>query len=137
MGVRKIFTLMAVVAAFFAAASPSEAGTHQFTLFEAPRELLTTDDALRQQTLDEIQGMGVKWLRVVVIWRKVDSNGWEAYDRAINESRARGLNLLVTISGPVPKWASGNGRSYTYKPSPSKFQRFVTDVGNRYREQVG
>src|SRR3954468_18537276 len=117
MGLRKIFTLMAVAAAFLAAAAPSEAGTHQFTLLEAPRELLSTDDALRQQTLDEIQGMGVKWLRVVILWRSVapssgsstppavfDEAGqggylWAPYDRAINEARARGLNLIVTISG--------------------------------------
>src|SRR5437764_65162 len=136
MGIRKIFTLMAVAAAFLAAAGPSEAGTHQFTLFEAPRELLSTDDSLRQQTLDEIQGMGVKWLRVVVIWRKVDESGWGPYDSAINEARARGLNLLVTLSGPIPKSASGNGKSYTYKPSPSKFQAFATEAGARYRDQV-
>src|SRR3954454_10454092 len=137
MGVRKIFTLMAIAAAFLAAASSSDAKTNQFTLFEAPRELLSTDGALRSQTLDEVQGMGVKWLRVVVIWRNVDANGWGAYDNAINEARARGLNLLVTISGPVPKWASGNGKSYTYKPSATKFEQFVTEVGNRYRDQVG
>jgi hypothetical protein len=80
--------------------------------------------------------MGVKWLRVVIIWQKVDSQGWAQYDNAINEARARGMSVLVTISGPVPKWASGNGKSNTYKPSPSKFQKFVTDVGNRYRDQV-
>src|SRR3954451_16486470 len=124
MGVRKIFTVMAIAAAFLAAASSSEAKTNQFTLFEAPRELLSSDDSLRAQTFDEVQGMGIKWLRVVIIWRNVDANGWGAYDRAINEAHPRGLSLLVTISGPVPKWASGNGRSYTYKPSASKFQQF-------------
>src|SRR4051812_10207022 len=115
MGVRKFFTLIGVAAAFLAAAAPSQAGTHQFTLFEAPRELLTTDDALRQQTLDEIQGMGVKWLRVTIVWRKVDEGGWGPYDAAISEARARGMSVLVTLTGPVPKSASGNGKSYTYK----------------------
>ncbi|MEA2493598.1 MAG: hypothetical protein QOJ29_1509 [Thermoleophilaceae bacterium] len=136
MGASKLVALIVVAAAFLAAASSSEAKTNQFTLFEAPRELLSSDDALRAQTLDEIQGMGVTHLRVVIIWRKADADGWTAYDRAINEAHARGLKLLVTISGPVPKWASANGKSYTYKPSPSKFQDFVTAVGNRYRDQV-
>src|SRR3954454_11357936 len=98
-----------------AAASPSQAKTSQFTLFEAPRELLSSDDALRAKTLDEIQGMGVKWLRVVVLWRSVapdsaaatppagfdesgqDGYNWGAYDRVVSEARARGLNLLVTV----------------------------------------
>src|SRR3954453_14682097 len=136
MGVRKFLSLIGVAAAFLAAASPSQASTHQFTLFEAPRELLSSDDALRARTLDEIEGMGVKWLRVSVVWKKQDESGWGPYDAAINEARARGLNLLVTLTGPVPKWASGNGKSNTYKPSPSKFQAFVQDAGTRYRDQV-
>ncbi|MEA2425586.1 MAG: hypothetical protein QOH13_1996, partial [Thermoleophilaceae bacterium] len=118
--------LGAVVALACAAAAPAQANTTQFTLFEAPRELLSSDDSLRAQTLDEIQGLGVKWLRVVLYWRSVapdagastppagfDESGqagydWTTYDRVINEARARGLNLLVTISGPVPRWATAS-----------------------------
>jgi hypothetical protein len=154
MGVRKLSALVAVAAAFLAAASSSQASTNQVTFFEAPRELLSNNDALRQQTLDEIQGLGVKWLRVVLYWRSVapspnsstspagfDGAGqagydWGRYDSVLSEARARGLKLLVTISGPVPKWASGNHKSYVYKPNASRFQRFVTAVGNRYRDQV-
>ncbi len=137
MGVRKLFTLLGVAAAFLAAASSSQASTNQFTLFEAPRELLSSDDALRAQTFDQLQAMGVKWVRVVVIWKTVDANGWGAYDREIADARARGMKLLVTLSGPIPKSASGNGKSYTYKPSPSKFQAFVVEAGTRWRDQVG
>jgi hypothetical protein len=136
MGVRKLFGIVVMAAAFFAAASSSQASTRQFTLFEAPRELLSSDDALRARTFDEIQGMGVKWLRVTVIWRTVDTSGWGVYDREISEARAHGMNLLVTLSGPIPKWASGNHSSYTYKPSARAFQQFVTDAGNRWRDQV-
>jgi hypothetical protein len=155
MGVRKLFMTIALAAATFAAASsPASARTSQSTLFEAPRELLSSDDALRTQTLDEIQGMGVRWLRVTLLWRSVapssgestppagfddagqDGYLWAPYDRVINEATARGMKVLVTISGPIPKWASANHRSYTYKPSVTRFQKFVTAVGNRYRDQV-
>jgi hypothetical protein len=155
MGVRKLLVLIGTAAAFIAAVvSPAQANTSQFTLFEAPRELLSSDDALRTQTLDELQGMGVKYLRVVVLWRSVapssgsstppagfddagqDGYLWGPYDRVINEASARGMQPLVTISGPIPKWASANHRSYTYKPSVTRFQKFVTAVGNRYRDQV-
>src|SRR3954454_19239496 len=154
MGIRKLLTSIGIAAAFLAAASSSQAKTNQFTLFEAPRELQSSDDALRAQTFDQIQGMGVKWLRVVILWRSVapssgsstppagfdgagqDGYLWAPYDREIDEARARGINVLVTISGPIPKWASGNHKSYTYKPNAARFQRFVTAVGNRYRDQV-
>jgi hypothetical protein len=154
MGVRKLLVLIGTAAAFFAAAAPSQAKTSQFTLFEAPRELLSPDDALRSRTLDEIQGMGVNYLRVVILWRSIapssgsstppagfddagqDGYLWAPYDRVINEARARGMNVLITLSGPIPKWASKNHKSYTYKPSVTRFQKFVTAVGNRYRDQV-
>jgi hypothetical protein len=143
-----------VVALTCAAAAPAQAKTNQFTLFEAPRELLSSDDALRAQTLDEIQGLGVNWLRVVLYWRSVapdaqsatvpsfDESGqagynWSTYDRVISEARARGMNLLVTISGPVPRWATASRKDQVTKPSATRFQRFVTAVGNRYRDQVG
>src|SRR3954451_13705583 len=154
MGVQKLLVVIAMAAAFLAAASSSEAKTSQFTLFEAPRELLSSDDALRQKTLDEIQSMGVNDLRIVILWRSVapssgsstppagfDSAGqdgylWAPYDRVINEAHARGMKVLVTLSGPIPKWASANHKSYTYKPNVTRFQKFVTAVGNRYRDQV-
>ena len=152
MGLRKLLGLTVALCLF--AAAPAHAKTSQFTLFEAPRELLSSDDALRTQTLDEIQGFGVKWLRVVVLWRSVapssgsstppagwddagqDGYLWAPYDRVVNEAAARGMKVLVTVSGPVPKWASANGRSYTYKPNPRRFQRFVTAVGKRYGHLV-
>jgi hypothetical protein len=44
----------------------ARARTSQFTMFEAPRELLADDTGLRNQTFDEIQGFGVHWLRIVL-----------------------------------------------------------------------
>jgi hypothetical protein len=146
--------LGAVVALTCAAAAPAQAKTNQFTLFEAPRELLSSDDALREQTLGEIQGLGVNWLRVVLYWRSVapnagsasvpkfneagqDGYNWSTYDRVISEARAHGMKLLVTISGPVPRWATAARKDQVTKPSATRFQRFVTAVGNRYRDQVG
>jgi hypothetical protein len=148
--------LCLTAAAIFAAAAfaaPAQAGTGQFTLFEAPRELQSHDDALRARTLDELQGLGVKWLRVVVYWRSVapesgsatapafdqagqDGYHWTVYDRLIGEARARGLKVFVTVSGPVPKWATSTRRDYVTKPSVAGFQKFVTAVGNRYGPQV-
>src|SRR3954452_25106396 len=101
MGVRKLLAMTGAAAAFFAAAPSSQANTSQFTLFEAPRELLSSDDALRAQTLDEIEGLGVRNLRVVILWRSVapgsgnstppagfddagqDGYLWGPYDRAM------------------------------------------------------
>jgi hypothetical protein len=150
---RHIGWLAAAIFAAAAFAGPAQASTGQFTLFEAPRELQSSDDALRSQTLDELQGLGVKWLRVVLYWRSVapqsgssvapafdeagqDGYHWSVYDRVISEARARGLKVMVTVSGPVPRWATSTHRDYVTKPDAARFQKFVTAVGNRYGSQV-
>jgi hypothetical protein len=137
------------------AAAPARASTAQLGLFEAPHELLSDDDALRARTLDEIQGFGVQWVRTVLYWRSVAPSpssaampafdetdpaaypGFGRYDRLIDEVRARGMKLLVTISGPVPKWATSTKKDYVTKPSVTHWERFVTAVARRYGSLVG
>jgi hypothetical protein len=146
--------LTAALAVLLALPSGASANTSQFTLFEAPRELLSDDAALRAQTFDEIQGFGVHWVRIVLYWHSVapqpdsatvpafderDPNaypGFGRYDRAISEARARGIRVLLTVSGPVPKWATRDHRDTVTRPSPTRFERFMTAVGKRYRDQI-
>jgi hypothetical protein len=148
--------LLLIVAVIAALALPgaAQANTSQFTMFEAPRELLSDDAALRAQTFDEIQGFGVHWVRVVMYWHSVapdpdsatarafddtDPNaypGFARYDRAISEARARGMRVLLTVSGPVPKWATRDHTDTVTRPSPDRFERFMTAVGRRYRDQI-
>lgn len=142
------------LAAALVLAAPAAGSTGQFTLFEAPRELTSGDAALRAATFDELGGLGVGWLRTVLYWRDVAPQAgsstppsfdesdpgagydWTRYDRLFGEARARGFNVLVTVSGPVPKWATASRRSYVNSPSPTRFRRFMTAVGRRYGGQV-
>ena len=132
----------------------ASARTSQFTMFEAPRELLSDDAGLRNQTFDEIQGFGVHWLRIVLYWQAVapdpssasvpsfderDPNaypGFARYDRAIDGARARGIRVLLTVSGPVPKWATSERKDNVTRPSPTRYERFMTAVGRRYRDRI-
>ena len=132
-----------------ATASPS-----QFTIFEAPRELTSGDGALRAATFDEIQGFGVDHIRLVMYWNSVApapdaaatpagdlsdpaaGYAWDTYDRAIREAQQRGIDVIVTLSGPVPRWATARHHGHTYKPSRTKFQQFVTAAARRYGDAV-
>ncbi|MFL5896377.1 MAG: hypothetical protein ACJ76Z_14850 [Thermoleophilaceae bacterium] len=143
-------TLLLVALALLVPAASAHASTSQTSLFEAPRELLSNDDALRARTLDEIDGFGVRWIRLIVFWKRVaphadsaqmpafdetDPNaypGFGPYDRLISEAQARGINVLLTLSGPVPKWATAAKKDYLTKPSVTHWQRFVTAAGRRY-----
>jgi Cellulase (glycosyl hydrolase family 5) len=146
--------VLAALAAVLALPAGAAGRSSQFTIFEAPRELLSDDAALRTLTFDEIQGFGVHWVRLVLYWQSVapdsssasvpafderDPNaypGFGRYDRAIAEARARGIRVLLTVSGPVPKWATRDRRDNVTRPSPTRFQRFMTAVGRRYHDQI-
>ena len=147
---RQLSCSLAVVAALLAlGATPASARPTAVTIFEAPRELRSADGRLRGATLDEIRALGAGWLRVVLYWNDVapqpdseavpsfDERGqrgyrWSVYDRMLLEADARGLKLLVTISGPVPLWATRARRDHVTRPSARRFGRFAEAVGRRY-----
>jgi hypothetical protein len=151
--VRAILPCLALLAALLLPAAAS-ARESQFTMFEAPTELLSGDAGLRARTIDEIQGFGVRWLRVVLYWHGVapvpddpgvprfdetDPDaypGFARYDRLVREARARGMRILLTVSGPVPRWATRDRDDTVTRPSATRFGRFMTAVIRRYGDDV-
>src|SRR3954464_3048751 len=144
--------LLILVAVCLPAAA--EAREAQSTMFEAPTELLSEDAALRARTFDEIQAFGVRRLRVVLYWHSVapvaddpgvprfdetDPNaypGFARYDRLVAEARARGMRILLTVSGPVPRWATRARDDTVTRPSATRFGRFMRAVIRRYGDAV-
>ena len=53
----------------------------------------------------------------------------------IDGIKARGWNLLLTVSGPVPQWATNGARDTLTRPSPAEFQKFVHAVGTPLRHE--
>jgi len=146
--------LVAAALASLILPSTASAKRSQFTLFQATRELRSADPAVRSQALDEIQALGVRWLRVNLYWQDVapapgaatvpdfDETdpaaypGWALYDRILAGARERGLRVLVSVTGPVPRWATRSRKDRVTRPSPKRFERFVTAAGRRYGAQV-
>jgi hypothetical protein len=141
--------------AALAAPAPAQASSSQYTIFEAPRELSSDDAELRLTTLNEIQNLGAKWVRVVLYWKNVapaaeatspparfdpsdpgSGYDWERYDRSIRAAHERGLKVLVTLSGPVPTWATSRKSGHTYKPNPVEFGKFASAAARRYAPVV-
>jgi len=144
-------TLLLVLLAGLALAAPASASRSQVTSFEAPRELL--DPGTRPAALDEIASLGVKSLRVVLLWKRVapsaDSStkpdfdttdpagyAWGEYDALLDDAKARGMDVLLTVSGPVPRWATEDKKDFVTRPKPAEFAQFMTAVGRRYGTRV-
>jgi Cellulase (glycosyl hydrolase family 5) len=147
-------TVLLAILALAALPAAGHASARQTTLFEAPNELLF--DQTRSSTLDEIQGFGVSNVRQIVYWQKFapepnakkrpnfdasDSNAypagtWNQLDNLVNDATARGVHVQLTLSGPVPKWATKAKRDHVTRPSTKEFARWVKAVGSRYGDKV-
>jgi hypothetical protein len=132
-------------------AGPAAAKPSMSVTFEAPRDLL--DPATRDSALAELTSLGVRSLRVVLYWHDVapapdsatrpavdetdpSNYEWSRYDAVIDAAQARGWPVLLTVSGPVPRWATKAKRDTVTRPSPTRFQQFMTAIGRHYGGRV-
>lgn len=111
------------------------------------------EDATRDATLDRLADLGVRALRVQLIWARIapdpsspnrpafdatDPNAydWNGYGRLIDAAHARGWRVMVTFSSPVPRWATEARRDQVTRPKPTEFQAFATAAGRRFGTAV-
>ena len=145
-----ILTLLGLLAV--PAAAP--ASPRQVMSFEAPSELL--DYSRVDVTMREIRSFGVTNVRQLVYWQSfaprprskkkpninlADPNAypagtWARLDALMNSAKAQGVNVMLTPTGPVPKWATAKKKDFLTRPSPKLFGQFVTALARRYGAQV-
>ena len=148
---RRLSLLITVlVVALLAPAGSAVASHGQVTSFEAPRDLL--DPASREGAFNDIASFGVHSLRLVMYWRDVapaassrvkpkfdatdpSAYDWSRYQPVLDEAKARGWNVLLTLSGPVPRWATNGARDTVTRPSPNEFRMFVEAVAQALRRR--
>lgn len=148
---RRFLSLPLLLVLLLALAAPAHASRDQMLTFEAPRDLL--DPATRDGALAEMDSLGVKAIRQVMYWHDVApaadaaakpdfdttdpaSYDFSRYDAVVDAARARGWKVLLTVSGPVPKWATDKRRDTVTNPDPSEFAQFMTAVGRHFGDRV-
>jgi hypothetical protein len=147
----RILASAATVAAICAAAAPAMA---------RPLELGVQDDPLVVRLPTAFAGFGadrllalprvdaaldalaVDTVRINVPWAQVagarpgDRLHLALYEDAIDRVRARGRRVQVTLSGPAPRWATGNRRVGAHSPSARRYAEFASEVATRLRGRV-
>src|SRR4051812_1601323 len=149
---RPIITLMLAFLLTALLASPALASSSEMVTFEGSRDLL--EDATWQSTLDEIDALGARGLRVILYWNDVAPSpnsanrpsfdatdpaaypGFGKYDRLLEAAHAKGMKVVLTLSGPVPKWATAARKDNLTRPRASEFEKFAAAVGKRYENLV-
>jgi hypothetical protein len=143
-------TATIALAASLVAVPAASASRSQTTLFDLGGGALDVSKEGRAASLDELKSFGVDTVRVIVAWRQLapqpdsatkpsfdaaDPNAypqqWDALDDLVRGVKARGMNVLLTPSGPTPDWASA-GHDGVTNPSAFDFQQFVQALGTRY-----
>ena len=132
-------------------ATPALAANGEPVFFEAPNALLTP--ATRAKTITQLQSLGVHALRVIIFWRDVapDPNSkrrpnfnqanpaaydWGAYDPLLAAAAALHWKILLTVSGPVPRWSTPHGEDIYSDPSAAEFGKFMEAVGRHFGKRV-
>jgi Cellulase (glycosyl hydrolase family 5) len=149
MRIRLIVISLLCLLAFPAA---SQASPRQVMSFEAPSELL--DYSRVDVTLDEIKAFGVTQIRQLVYWqtfaprpqskKKPHVNlsnpnsytSWGPLDTLMASAKAKGIKVMLTPTGPVPKWATAKKKDNLTRPSAKLFGQFVKALATRYGSQV-
>jgi hypothetical protein len=155
---RRARQVLAVAAACAALpATPALAAPDQLSLIEDEKLMLESGPAVQAQALDEAKALGADVVRANVIWARFAPsptstrkpkgfNGKDAaaypagtfdiLDAFVAGAQARGMQVLLTPTGPIPAWASRCGGSLknrrVCKPDPQLFGAFVRALGARY-----
>jgi hypothetical protein len=120
--------------------------------FEGSTDLLNA--ASRPHAIAQLQSLGVSALRVELSWYDVApgqqsatkpafdatspaSYSWGEYDALINAAQRLHWKVLLTVTSPVPRWATSNkAKPYVTSPGDQAFEQFMTAVGRHYGSSV-
>jgi hypothetical protein len=148
---------LAAAAALVLPASALAAADAELSVMD-DQALLGRSQAQIEQTLGRMQSLGATRLRVSAFWSDIAPSplalskpqGFDAsdpydpryrfadLDRVVGSAAARHIHVLISLSSPIPYWASSKPalRNRVWDPNPAEFARFSRAVAARYATVV-
>jgi hypothetical protein len=160
--VRSLLAVLSLAVGLLGLTSQALASSSQESMFQDDRLLQNSDPSVQTKALDDLDAAGVRSINTVVLWSNLapsptkasvptgvtltdpnsyDAAYWARLDRLVQGAQARGMQVLMSIAGPAPRWAEGCNsfeRSHygrekgTCEPKASLYGQFVTAVAKRY-----
>jgi hypothetical protein len=133
-------------------ASVASASGGEMVFVESSKDLLSPGS--RARALGQLRSLGARALRVELAWYDVAPSrtsarrpsfdatdparyDWSKYDPLLLAAQRLGWPVLLTVTSPVPRWATSNHRApYITRPDDHDFQRFMTAVGRHFGSEV-
>jgi hypothetical protein len=124
---------VAVLAPAAQAAKPLELGLQDDPVFAGPSPWTGRGYGVARR-------LRVRTIRLNVLWRQIETSpgvyDWTRFDAAVEGERARHLRPQLTLTGPAPAWATGDGKPGVYDPDPRQYARFVAAAVEHFRGRV-
>jgi hypothetical protein len=145
-------TVAAALLGCYAGAGQAFASHGEITYFEGSNTLLGAKT--RSHAMAQLRHLGVKALRIELSWGEVApyatkatkpafdatnpiNYNWGQYDPLIEEANRLHWQILLTVTAPVPRWATSNRKApYVTRPDDRDFQEFMTAVGRHFGSLV-
>ncbi len=115
-------------------------------------EVALQDDAVflnqsyynRDRAIEQAKRLRVSRVRVNVRWIEALAGGspdrpvydWRKWDAMVSVLAFHGIRVQMTLTGPAPSWATGNGRQGVYKPNPYRFASFAGAAAAHFQGRV-
>jgi hypothetical protein len=103
----------------------------------------------RTKGLKLAQGLHVSWIRANVVWSYVVGKtankkkepksivyNWTGYDALIKGAAARGIHVELALTGPAPKYATGNHKVGPDRVKAAPFKRFARAAAEHFGPNV-
>jgi hypothetical protein len=133
MPVRPLLSLAGVLVAILL--FPAPAGAFQIGIQDDGAFVSASPD-VRARALDHARGMGVTYLRITLVWEGFRNEGWRPYDRAIDDARARGMSIQLTVTGNPRYTEGGRGFLGFHRPSPGRYANWLGAVARHFKGRV-
>src|SRR5215208_8133494 len=116
-------TLLLTALATVALTAPAHASSNQESIFQDDAALFGDDAGKREGALDEMQALGVDTVRANVLWNRIapdatsstkpaafdaadpdayPAGNWARLDAIVKGVQSRGMQILLTPTGPGP-----------------------------------
>jgi Cellulase (glycosyl hydrolase family 5) len=125
----RTFLVVALVSGF--AATPAQA----FEIGLQDDGVFLNGEYDRTAAFDAARKLGVSYIRVDLIWNSYKRHGFAAYDNLVNDARARGIAVQITLMGN-PRYLHGAPGLGYYKPKPTTFATFVRRAARHFKGRV-
>ena len=94
----------------------------------------------RDAAFRQARQLGVSWMRTNALWARIEPRpgafDWSQYDSLVDAASRAGISVEMSLTGPAPAWATGDGVRGPFRPSSAAFGRFAHEAADHFRGRV-